>query len=66
MTFFQILMFIIFPFLFAVAFELIAGKKEKQALKAGAGAFLGFLFSFLLKFTMGCAMIGLFVWTVLF
>ncbi|MGB2697721.1 MAG: DUF456 family protein, partial [Candidatus Zixiibacteriota bacterium] len=44
---------VIFPFLFAVLFELLAGKKETQALKAGTGAFLGLLFGGLVKFILG-------------
>lgn len=57
---------IILPFVFAVVFELIAGRRETQALKAGTGAFLGLLFGGLLRFIIGCVMIGLFVWKVLF
>ncbi len=57
---------VIFPFLFAVFFELLAGKKETQALKAGTGAFLGFLFGGLVKFILGCIMIGIFIWRVVF
>jgi uncharacterized protein YqgC (DUF456 family) len=57
---------IILPFAFAVVFELIAGKREGQALKAGTGAFLGFLFGGLTRFIIGCVMIGIFVWRVLF
>ena len=57
---------IILPFLLAVAFELIAGRKGGQALKAGTGAFIGILFGGLLRFIVGCIIIGIFVWTVLF
>ena len=57
---------LIFPFLFAVLFELLAGKKESQALKAGTGAFLGLLFGGLAKFILGCMMIGIFIWRVVF
>jgi hypothetical protein len=57
---------VIFPFLFAVFFELLAGKKEIQALKAGTGAFLGLLFGGLIKFILGCIMIGIFIWRVIF
>lgn len=56
---------ILLPFLFAVIFELIAGKRKNQALKAGTGAFLGLLFGGLLRFIIGCVMIGVFVWSVL-
>ncbi len=57
---------IILPFVLAVVFELIAGKREGQALKAGTGAFLGLLFGGLTRFIIGCVMIGIFVWRVLF
>jgi uncharacterized protein YqgC (DUF456 family) len=56
---------ILLPFLFAVVFELIVGKRGRQALKAGTGAFLGLLFGGLLRFIIGCVMIGIFVWSVL-
>jgi len=64
--FFGLAGIIIFPFLFAVLFELITGKKEIQALRAGTGAFLGLLFGGLIKFILGCIMIGIFIWRVLF
>jgi hypothetical protein len=57
---------IVLPFLFAVTFELIAGKREGDALKAGVGVFLGLLFGGLLRFTIGCIMIGIFVYRILF
>lgn len=57
---------IILPFLFAIVFELIAGKRKGEALKAGTGVYLGLLFGGLLRFTIGCVMIGIFVWRVLF
>ncbi len=64
--FFGLVGIVILPFLFAVLFELIAGKKGIPALKAGSGAFLGLLFGGLIKFILGCTMIGIFVWRVLF
>jgi hypothetical protein len=57
---------IVLPFLFAVLLELIAGKPGIQALKAGTGVFIGLLFGGLLRFILGCVMIGIFVWSVLF
>ena len=57
---------ILFPFLFAVAFELIAGRKRGKALKAGTGAFIGLLLGGLFRFIIGCVMIGIFVWEILF
>ena len=57
---------ILLPFLFAVVFELIAGKRESRALKAGTGAWIGLLFGGLIRFIIGCVMIGIFVWRVLF
>ncbi|UCG92242.1 MAG: DUF456 domain-containing protein [candidate division WOR-3 bacterium] len=57
---------ILLPFVFAVVFELIAGKREGKALKAGIGVFFGLLFGWVLRFTIGCVMIGIFIWRVLF
>jgi uncharacterized protein YqgC (DUF456 family) len=57
---------IVLPFVLAVVFELLAGKKQKQAIKAGFGSFVGIVFGGLTRFTMGCIMIGIFVWKVLF
>ncbi|KPK72142.1 hypothetical protein AMJ87_05605 [candidate division WOR_3 bacterium SM23_60] len=57
---------VVLPFVFAVVFELIAGRRETQALRAGTGAFLGLLFGGLLRFVIGCVMIGLFVYITLF
>jgi uncharacterized protein YqgC (DUF456 family) len=54
------------PFVGAVLGEILIGKKTTfQALKAGAGTFLGFLGGTLIKFTVGCAMLGVFLWNVL-
>ena len=63
---FGIVWIILLPFLLAVAFELIAGKQGHQALTAGFGAFIGLLFGGWVRFIIGCIMIGLFVWSVLF
>lgn len=57
---------VILPFVLAVAFELLAGKEGRSAFKAGLGAMVGLLFGGLLRFVIGCVMIGLFVWAVLF
>lgn len=57
---------ILFPFLFAVVFELIAGTRGGKALRAGTGAFMGLLFGGLFRFIIGCVMIGIFIWKVLF
>ncbi len=64
--FIGVIWIIILPFLFAVALELIAGKKGFQALKAGTGALLGLLFGGLMRFVIGCVMIGIFISSVLF
>ena len=53
-------------FLGAILGEILRGRKGSQALKAGVGTFLGFLGGTLLKFVIGCAMIGIFLWKVLF
>jgi hypothetical protein len=63
---FGVLWIIILPFLLAVSFELIAGKEARQALTAGFGAFVGLLFGGLIRFIIGCMMIGIFVKAVLF
>jgi uncharacterized protein YqgC (DUF456 family) len=63
---FGVVWIIVLPFLLAVTFELVAGKQGRQALTAGFGAFIGLLFGGLIRFIIGCMMIGLFVWSVLF
>jgi len=57
---------IVLPFVLAVAFELIAGREAHQAFKSGIGSFVGLFFGGLTRFTIGCVMIGIFVWKVLF
>lgn len=57
---------IILPFVLAVLFELLAGKHKKQAIRAGFGSFIGIVLGGLSRFTIGCVMIGIFVWRVLF
>ncbi len=55
------------PFVGAVLGEILMGRKTaSQALKAGVGTFLGFLGGTLVKFAVGCAMLGVFLWNVLF
>ncbi|MGB7062372.1 MAG: DUF456 domain-containing protein [Candidatus Zixiibacteriota bacterium] len=53
-------------FVGAILGELLGGRKGSQAFKAGVGTFLGFLGGTLIKFVVGCAMIGVFIWQVLF
>jgi uncharacterized protein YqgC (DUF456 family) len=53
-------------FVGAVLGEILGGRKGSQALKAGVGTFLGFLGGTLLKFVIGCVMIGVFLFEVLF
>ena len=57
---------IVLPFVLAVTFELIAGRESRQALKSGMGSFVGLLFGGLTRFIIGCVMIGIFLWKVLF
>jgi len=57
---------IVLPFVLAVAFELIAGKEGRQALKSGVGSLIGLIFGGLTRFIIGCVMVGIFVWKVLF
>ena len=63
---FGVVWIIVLPFVLAVTFELIAGKEARQAITAGFGAFVGLLFGGLTRFIVGCVMVGLFVWAVLF
>lgn len=56
---------IILPFLFAVLFEVIAGRRAGRALKAGTGAWIGLLVGGVFRFAIGCVMIGLFLWNVI-
>jgi uncharacterized protein YqgC (DUF456 family) len=58
--------FIIGAFAGAVIFELMIGKESRTALKAGLGSFIGFLFGGLLRFVVGIAMVGIFLYQVLF
>ncbi|MFH1597982.1 MAG: DUF456 domain-containing protein [Patescibacteria group bacterium] len=54
------------PFLGAVFFEILAGRKEKDAIKIGFGAFVGFLAGTLFKFVLGLIMIGIFFSKIIF
>ena len=53
-------------FVGAVLGEILSGKTQSQALRAGIGTFLGFLGGTLIKFIVGSIMIGIFLWKVLF
>jgi uncharacterized protein len=56
---------IIGTFAGAVTGELVAGRSIGHALKAGKGAFLGFLAGSLCKAVVGLIMVGVFLWRVL-
>jgi len=58
--------FIAGAFIGAVIGEMLAGKNQAQALRAGIGSFIGFLAGSLLKVVIASIMIGLFIWNVLF
>lgn len=52
---------IVGPFLGAMAGELLVGRSQREATRAGFGALLGFLASSLAKFVLGLVMIGVFL-----
>ena len=58
--------FIIGAFVGAFVFEMLLGKTRNQAFKAGLGSFIGFLLGGVLRFVIGAAMIGIFIYLVLF
>lgn len=57
---------IIGPLIGAVAFELLVGKTLSQALKAGFGTFVGFLFGSIFQLIASTTLIGIFIYLVLF
>jgi hypothetical protein len=63
---FNIFGLIVGTFAGAVAGELLSGKSQKDALRAGWGTFLGFLAGSVLKITAAIAMAGLFFYYVIF
>jgi uncharacterized protein YqgC (DUF456 family) len=65
-VFFGLVWIIVLPFVFAVTLELIAGREANQALKSGIGSLVGLVFGGLTRFVIGCVMMGIFVWKVLF
>jgi uncharacterized protein YqgC (DUF456 family) len=53
------------PLVGAVAFELLAGREPRAALRAGWGTFVGFLGGGVLKLAIGVGIIGTFIYKVL-
>lgn len=53
---------IIGTFLGAVLLEMAFGRETKEAISAGTGAFIGFLAGSFLKFMIGLAMLGAYLW----
>lgn len=64
--FFNIPGIILGPFIGAVLFELVGGRKIKHAARAGLGAFLGLLAGAVGKLAICLAMIGLFAASVIY
>jgi len=58
--------FVIGAFVGAFLLELLVNKESKKAFRAGLGSFIGFLVGGVLRLVIGAAMIGIFVWQVLF
>jgi hypothetical protein len=58
--------FVVGPLIGAVAFELMIGRKMKDAMRAGLGTFLGFLGGTLMKVVISVIMVGVFIWAILF
>ena len=54
------------PFVGAALGELVRGRSYREALRSGWGTFMGFLFGSVVKIALGVAMIGTFIWWVLF
>src|SRR3990172_3119559 len=52
---------VVFPFVFAFAFELIATASIKRSLKAGLGGVIGVFGSIFMQFVLGLAMIAIFL-----
>jgi len=56
---------IIFPFLGAVLGELIIGKTRREALSAGLGTLIGFIFGTVFKIVISFAMTGYFIYNLI-
>jgi uncharacterized protein len=54
------------PFVGAIAGELLAGRPSPEAIRSGWGTLVGFLAGSLFKLALGIAMIGTFLWWVIF
>jgi uncharacterized protein len=54
------------PFVGAAAGELLRGRSYREAFRSGWGTFIGFMVGSVVKIALGVAMIGTFIWWVLF
>ncbi|RMG67748.1 MAG: DUF456 domain-containing protein [Calditrichaeota bacterium] len=65
-VFFSVPGLILGPFAGAIAGEMLAGKRQQEAWRAGWGAFLGFLAGSVFKIALAILMTGLFIFYLIF